>query len=478
MVDEANFLYYHINMRNTKSPNRCQMHFFPETFEDYLPENHLAKFIVNTVAELDLTCIIRTYGKVGASPYDPEMMVALLFYAYTTGVFSSRKIEKGTYESIPIMYITGGLHPDHDTINDFRLRFLPEIKEIFKQILIIAKTIGLLTLGNISIDGTKIKADASKYKNIKYNKITEQEKRLKEEIKKLFEKAEEELRKDNQDVSSDKLLPEIENRREMLKKIEEAKASIEKQAKERYEQEKKEYDEKMQEREQKEKETGKKSRGKPPQKPKETPRDNECYNYTDNQSKIMKAGPSKHWEQAYNGQAAVDVEKKLIVGEDLSNHCNDKNELIPTLNSIPNELGKVKTTSGDAGYYSEENLKACEERNIEAYIPPGRTSSKTTMAELLGEKDDPVGENPTTKDKMDAKLKSEEGREIYSKRMSTSETVFGIIKEVMNFRQFSLRGLLKVKREWTLVCTSYNIKRLHKVILGKDNFVLANWGIR
>jgi len=366
-------------MRKYKSANREQIQLLPTSVQDYLPEDHLARYIVEVLEQLDITSITNKYGLKGSEAYDPALLLALLFYAYSTGIFSSRKIEKATYESIPFMYITGGLHPDHDTINNFRSNFLCELKGIFVQITLIAKEMGFLKLGQVSIDGSKVKANASKHKAMSYGRASELEKELTEEIERLFKMAEQ--AEYGSEISLD-IPEEIKIREKRLEGIKIAQTEIEKRAQERYKQEKIEYDNKMVARAEKEEETGKKPRGTEPKPPDPTPNQKDQYNFTDPESRIMK-GTGKSFEQSYNYQAVVDMDSMLIAGTHVTNHANDKEELGPALESVSAELGKIDKGAADSGYFSEANIKLAESRGIDIYIPPNKVEHNRSLQNRL-----------------------------------------------------------------------------------------------
>lgn len=430
------------------------------TLGEALPEEHLARFIVSVVALLDLSEIYAGYSERGGMPYAPEVLLGLLLYGYATGTFSSRKIERGTYESIPLRYIAGNMHPDHDTINQFRKENLETLKGLFVQVLMLAYVIGYVKLGNISIDGSKLHADASKSKAVSYGRIPQMEKRLQQEIDELFamaEKADNEL-PDDFDIDN-----EIGRRRQKLASLAQAKAILDERARQRHAEEQAEYERKVAERQAKEEQSGKKSRGRPPQPPEPGARDKDQYNFTDPESRIMKNGNNKGFEQAYNAQAAVEHESRLIVGNTLSDHPNDKREGPVTAQAIPAELGRPAAAAMDNGYFGPETIAAFEAMGIEPYIATGRDSHALNLPTLLAGEPEPPPENADHKTKMLYKLRTQAGKAIYKLRKSTVEPVFGIIKEVMGFRQFSLRGLIAAAGEWNLVCLAYNLKRLHLI---------------
>ncbi|KAG8526091.1 uncharacterized protein KY384_000083 [Bacidia gigantensis] len=315
--------------------------------EECLPEDHLARFIVDIVAQLDLEPLYAHYGKRGGQPYAPEILLGLLFYAYATGVFSSRKIEQGTRETAAFRYLAGNLSPDHDTIAAFRKTFLPELSGLFVQILSLAQATGLLKLGNISLDGTKLHAAASKSKAVSYKRLLEIEAKLQAEVAELFALAE---TADLRTVPEGLDAPyEIARRQERLKRLAEAKTLLLARAAEKAAFEQADYDAKMQERAAKEDQTGKKPRGKPPAPPSATPQDGDQYNFTDPDSRIMKNSRDGGFSQQYNAQAVVDHAALLIVGGSLSNHANDQGEVAPTLKTISQELGRPGAAALDTG---------------------------------------------------------------------------------------------------------------------------------
>jgi len=423
-----------------------------------LPEDHLVHFIVFVIAELDLSEIYKKYGSMGAPPYAPEILLALLFYGYATGVFSSRKIEKKCKESIPFLFIAGGHNPDHSTIADFRKNNLEEIKDLFVQILVVAVTLGVLKLEDISIDGSKIHADASKSKAISYKWLLVLETKLQAEIKELFSLDEEAERIPKDMIIED----EIAFRQDRLAHLDKAKTVLKARAELRHHIEKSEYETKLKEREIKEKASGKKVKGKKPKAPVPGPRDKDQYNFTDPESSIMKNSNNKGFDQHYNVQVAVDHSSMLIVGNTLSNHPNDKREAIPTLEAIPTkQIGQPKGAALDNGYYSQANIKAFESQGVEPYIATGREAHHRSWQEYFAEQPAPPAENASAKEKMAYKLKTDIGQAIYRLRKSTVEPVIGIVKEVLGFRQFSLRGLTKTAGEWNLVCLAFNLKRMH-----------------
>ena len=426
---------------------------------DCLPPDHLARFVVDLVAQLDLEPLYARYGKRGGAPYAPEILLGLLVYAYATGVFSSRKIEQGTRETAAFRYLAGNLSPDHDTIAAFRKNFLPQLQELFVQILSLAQETGLLKLGNISLDGTKIHADASKSKAVSYKRLLEIEAKLQAEVAELFALAE---AADTRSVPEGMDAPyEIARRHERLKRLAEAKLVLEARAAQRAALEQGDYDAKLAEREERERQTGNKPRGKPPTPPSNAPRDKDQYNFTDPDSRVMKNSRDDGFSQQYNAQVAVEQDALLIVGASLSNHANDQGEVAPTLAAIPIQLGKPAACALDTGYFSETNLAVLAKAGIEAYIATGRDPHNAGWQAHFAEAGEPPPPEASPREKMAYKLRTAAGKAVYRRRKCTVEPVFGLIKAVMGFRQFSLRGLQNATGEWWLICLAFNVRRLH-----------------
>lgn len=444
---------------NFISANRHQQYLFPPSIQDWLPQEHLARFVVDVVSQLNLRTISEAYAGRGSKAYHPEVLLSLLFYGYATGVYSSRKIEQSTYDSVAFRFISANTHPDHDTIATFRKRFLDQLQPIFVQILMLAREMGLLQLGKVSLDGTKVKANASKHHALSWGHACKIEQQLQAEVQELMRLAE---KADSEETSDGMNIPEeLSRRQDRLAAIAEAKEKIEQRASERHAQEKRAYDEKVAVRRAKAEKNGKKPRGRDPKPPTPGPRRKDQVNLTDEESRIMPLS-GKGFEQAYNAQAAVDVDTMIIVGSHISQSPNDKQEIVPTLSaldSLPEELGKVEDILADAGYYSDANVSACDYAGIEAFIPPGREKHNRSLFERFA-KPEPLPANADPISKMRHKLKTDAGRDLYAKRKSTVEPVFGIIKHVMRFRQFLLRGFEAVTGEWTLVAMAWNIKRM------------------
>jgi transposase len=449
--------------RKFKTPNYEKTLDLQISLREVLPSDHLARFIVDVVAQLDLSEIYKQYGEKGAPPYAPEVLLGLLFYGYATGVFSSRQIERATYEVIPFRFIAGDMHPDHDTIAYFRQRFLAELRELFVQILLIAQAMGHLQLGNVSLDGSKIHADASKSKAISYKRLLAIEAYLQAEVNELFILAE---AADGGQLPAEMSIPdEIERRQQQLARLAEAKQVLEARAQARYQAEMADYEAKMEAREEKAAKRGRKPPGRPPQPPTPGPRDKDQYNFTDPASRLMKNANNSGFDQHYNAQVVVEHDSRLVVGNWLCEHTNDKQAALPTIDTVPSQLGQPQAANLDTGYFSENNIAGLQERGIEPYIATGRSPHHQGWRAYFMDKPDPLSCDASVKEHMAYKLRTEIGKALYRLRKSTVEPVIGIIKEVLGFRQFSLRGLFPASGEWTLVCLAYNLKRLHTLQL-------------
>jgi len=377
-------------------------------------------------------------ARAGASRTRPRLCWDCSSYGDATGVFSSRKIERATHESAPFRFIAGNLHPDHDTLATFRKTFLPHLQDLFVQVLLIAQEVGVLQLGRISLDGSKVHAAASKSKAVSYQRLREIEKQLQAEVAELFalgEQADQGKLPDGLVVSDELAL-----RQARLARLAEAKAVLEARAKERDAAEQAEYQAKVREREEKARKGGGKPRGKPPTPPTAGLRAKDQYNFTDPDSRIMKNSTNQGFDQDYNAQVAVDQASFLIVGESLSNHPTDQAEAVPTVDSIPPELGRPDAAALDAGFFSRTNIAALESRGIDPYIATGRDTHHQSWPERFAAEPAPPPADTSPKVQMAYKLKTEIGRAIYAARKQTVEPVIGIIKEVLGFRQFSLRG--------------------------------------
>ena len=445
--------------------DRETLFLLPPSVQDWLPKGHLARFVVDVVEQLDLRSLKASYSGRGSQPYNPEMLVALLFYGYSTGVFSSRKLERSTYDSVAFRYIAANSHPDHDTIASFRRRFLPELKGLFVKILMIAHEMEVLKLGAVSLDGTKVKANASKHKALSYEHANKLETQIKAEVAELLKKAD---AADHADIPDGMSIPEeLERRTDRLAAIAAAKTEIERRAAERHASEQAAYEKKVAERTEQEQKTGKKSRGKKPKPPTAGPTAKDQVNLNDSESRIMPTSGGG-FEQAYNAQAGVDTKTMLIVASHVTQHANDKLEVTPALENIaalPETLGTVTEFIADCGYFSEANVAACEQKKITPYIAVDRQNHNQPLWDRFREAP-PLPDEADSVTRMKHRLKTVAGKTVYAARKRTIEPVFGIIKSVMGFRSFLLRGFETVQGEWDLVCIAWNIKRLH--ILAKS----------
>ena len=439
--------------------DRDSEYLFPPSVQDWLPETHLARYIANVIESLDLTDIERAYAGRGSDAYHPASLMSLLIYGYATGVFSSRRIEMATYDSVAFRYLACNRHPDHDTLATFRRRFLESFKNLFVQVLAIAQANQLSQFGTVSLDGTKIHANASRHSALSYGHAEQIEAQLHKEVQELLALAE---TADRNDLPEGLAVPaEIARREDQLSAIAAAKAKIEARAQARYEKEKAEFDAKMKAREAKTAKTSKKARGKPPTPPSSTPRAEDQINLTDDESRIMKVAGGG-FDQCYNAQAMVDTETMLVVVAEVTQAANDKQQVEPMLKklqALPEGLNAPTRLLADTGYYSEANVAACREAKIAPLIAVRREDHHPHWRERFTEPE-PLAAEASAVDTMRHTLKTRAGKKAYGLRKQTVEPVFGIIKSVMKFRQFTLRGLINVKSEWTLVCLAWNLKRM------------------
>jgi transposase len=432
----------------------------PPALRDWLPSDHLVLFVMDLVRELDLSEIYASYdgSKGGKPPYHPTMMTTLLLYSYCVGVFSSRKIEKACYEQIPFRVLTADQHPDHDTIAAFRRRHLKALSSLFVQVLRLCQKAGLVKLGHVSLDGTKVKANASKHKAMSYARMEKSAKELQADVARLLSEAQEvDEQEDNlygRGKRGDELPEDLRFKESRLRKIREAMKSLEVEAKQKAEQErearKKQEDALAQK--------GQKRKGKKRRDPSDKPDGKAQRNFTDPESRIMKDGASKSFEQCYNCQAAAD-ESQVIVATGVTQEANDKQQVKPMIEAIKVNLdGQVpEKMTKDSGYFSEKNVLYLQKEKIDAYVavdrhkhgqmPPGPPRGR-------------IPKEMTIKERMARKLRTKKGQGIYKKRKEIIEPVFGQIKEVRGFRRFHLRGLEAVTGEWDLVCLTHNVLKL------------------
>jgi len=440
-----------------------QLLLLPPDMRQWLPEDDLAYFIMDVVNQLDLSAIHQSYdgSKGGQPPFDPRMMTSLLLYAYCVGIPSSRKIEKATYHQIPFRVITADQHPDHDTIAEFRKRHIKTVSGLFVQALLLCRQVGLAKLGHVSLDGTKVKANASKHKAMSYGRMEKKAEELEAEVKRLLSEAQ--AVDDAEDAiygkgkHGDELPEELRFKQDRLKKIKEAMKSLEAESKA-------EADAKREEirlKEQSLEKEGKKRKGKKPKGPGDKPEPKAQRNFTDPESRIMKDGASKSFEQAYNCQAAVDEESQIIVATNVTQQPNDKRQLEPLVEEIKkNTEGETpEKISADSGYFSEANVDYLEGESVDGYIATNRQKhGETPELAACGR----IPKDATKQERMSRKLRTKKGRETYSKRKQIVEPVFGQIKEARGFRRFLLRGLENVSAEWDLICLTHNLLKLFR----------------
>ena len=450
-------------MSNFRPVDRQTGFLLPPSVDEWLPEKHLARFVVEVIDGLDLRVMRGSYRGSGSASYPPSLLLGILVYGYATGVFSSRKLERASYDSVAFRFIAANQHPDHDTIAAFRRRFLQEIEGLFVQVLAVAREMGVLRMGTVALDGTKIHANASRHSALSYEHAGKIEAQRKAEVAELLAKAEAADRADLPDGLS--IPDELARREERLAKLAEARAKIEARARERFERERAEHQAKLAARDAKAAATGRKPRGKPPQPPVEGPLPTDQINLTDEQSRIMPVAGGG-FEQCYNAQAVVAAGSLLVVAADVVQAPNDKRQLAPMLDklaALPADLGQPETLLADTGYFSAANVETCQAAGIAPLIAPGREGHHPSLSERFAAAP-PAPENPTPVEAMAHRLKTPEGKKLYAQRKHTPEPVFGIIKSVLGFRQFLLRGLDHVRGEWNLVTMAWNLKRMFALI--------------
>ena len=439
----------------------------PPDMRDWLPAYHMVNFIIDAVETVGLQGFQVNHRGSGSEQYPPSIMLSLLIYCYATGRMSSRQIEEASYSDLAVRYICGGSHhPDHDTICKFRVENRELFSECFVKVLALAHELGAFKkVGGISVDGTKIQANASKHSAVSYKRAGEMIEQLGLEVEELLQKAED---ADSTPLNDGLSIPEeILLRSDRKEKLEHARKIIEERFLEKRKEREEEYTAKLKKREDQRKE-GKKPRGRPPTPPKSTPENKAQYNFTDPESRIMKAGNGSHVDQSYNAQAAVDIEGSyLILGKDVTTQANDKQQLAGVVATVDSDVRKVREVLVDNGYFSELAVEKVESNGGPiVYAAIGKQSHRKTVKDLEKKDDPPPPESATMKEKMLHRISTKMGKEKYKLRKQTVEPVFGIIKEVMGFRRFHLRGLEKVKLEWDLVTLSYNMKRLYRMVGG------------
>lgn len=460
--------------KNFRTCDLDQPFLLPPSLQDWLPESHLARFIAELVPGLDLSKIYGFYGRRdgrGKAAYHPVMMVRVLVYGYCVGVMSSRRIERASYDDIAFRYLCADQHPDHDTIAAFRQQHLPVLAQLFTQILQLCNKAGLVKLGHVAIDGTKVQANASKHKAMSYDRMEEKEKQLKAEVEKLLaQAAETDTAEDalyGKGNRGDELTGELARRESRLKKIAEAKAALEQEARERAEAAKKVAEDKLEERRKKEEARGKKFGGRPPQIPnpeQARPEAQAQRNFTDPESRIMPDGAHKGaFMQAYNAQIAVDSAAQIIVAAELTQESNDKQQLAPMLERVEQNLGaKPEAVSADAGYCSEAQLTDKRVEGIELYVATGKQKHGLPEPGDVVPRGELAVASDSAVERMKQKLRTEPGRAVYKMRKAIVEPVFGQIKAARGIRAFLLRGLVKVSAEWKLICAAHNVLKMFR----------------
>ena len=438
--------------------------FLPCDLREWVPDNHIVHFILDAVEQIPTAHFQVNDRGTGSEQYPPTLMLALLIYCYATGRFGSRTIEAATHSDVAVRYLCANLHPDHFSICEFRVAHAAAFRAAFVSVLQLAQQLRLTKVGAVSVDGTKIQANASKHAAVSYQRAGEMIAQLELEVKELMERAEQAEAKEAKETLD--IPAELARREQRVAALQQARQVIEQRAKEMAAAQQDEYKAKQAKR-QAQRAAGQKPRGPEPTPPSQTPEAKAQYNFTDPESRIMKAGNGSHFEQAYNAQASVD-EQMVIVGERVSVAPNDKEELAPTVAAIsPVVAPEVKAVLVDNGFYSEEAVAAVEQKpegaptGVTVYAAVGKHSHHKTVADLLPQPEPAaLGPEASAKEVMARRLKTAEGKMLYKLRKQTVEPVFGIIKEVMGFRRFLLRGRTKVGLEWTLVCVSYNLKRI------------------
>jgi transposase len=429
-----------------------QMFLLPPSLRDWLPENHLAYFVSDVIDQLDLSAIESVYEKDdrGQPPYHPRMMTKILVYAYCVGVFSSRKIQKRLFEDVAFRVLAAGNEPDFRTISDFRKLHLDALQGLFEQVLKLALTAGAIKLGRVALDGSKIKANASKHKAMSYKRMKEEERTLRAEVRQLLSQAkaadDEEDARYGKNKKGDELPEELSRRESRLRRIREAKRVLEQRAREETEQanKNKEIEPKAAEAEE------------------AVPEDKAQYNFTDPESRIMKGADG--FVQAYNAQIVVEEGCQLIVAQGVTQEANDKKQTIPMVEAIQEQAEQMPNQLlADSGYCSDENLKILEDKPIDVYIATGRQKHRKRAGPC---KRGPLPQGATRVDKMARKLQKKAGATFYAARKAIVEPVFGQIKQARGFRQFLTRGIKKVRGEWALVCATHNILKMYRLCYG------------
>ena len=467
-------------MRTFKPYDLDQPYLLPPDLRSWLPEGHLALFVSDVVDALALSSILDSYERGdgrGFPPYHPVMMVKLLVYGYCTGKVSSRKLERATWEDVAFRVLAGNQQPDHDSIAEFRRRHLEALAGLFVQVLKLCQQAGLVRLGHVSVDGSKVKANASRHKAMSYQRLTETEARLLKEVEALLAEAEVIDRAEDAQYGKskrgDELPEELMRRETRLKKIREAKAALEEEAKAKAEAAAEEARQRIAARESQEAKTGKKIGGVPPHIPdpeQAVPVPKAQKNFTDSESRIMLDGATKSFVQAYNAQIAVDAQAQIIVAADVTQDAVDNRQLVPLLLAVEANIGRLPDiATADNGYFDPKAITDERLAGVDLYVatarerkpsqPVGHTTAPTiAVASSPAQPTAPV----TVVQQMREKLATDGGRAIYKQRKCIPEPVFGQIKEARGFRRFSFRGLAKATAEWTVVALTHNLLKLFR----------------
>jgi len=430
-----------------------------QTISDLLPAAHPARQLVAFLETVDLAPLYRLYLPAGAPPIDPRLLLGLWLYGYMTGQVSSRQLERATSEQVPCVYLAAGTHPDHSTLAEFRTLVFAFLPDLFAQLLTQAQADGHLTMAAVSHDGTKVHADASKHQAVSYQRAGELIHELQEQIEDLLHRAQHAPASLPADMT---LAEEIATRRARIARLQEARAVLEARADERYAAELAAHEERLAARAERERVTGKQPRGKPPAPPTPGAKPTDQYNFTDPDSRIMKNSANSGFDQHYNGQVTVEHASRLIVGCHVAPQASDRPLAAPTFDTIPATLGTPQAACLDSGFWSPTTAEELAQRGITPYIATGKTTHGLTWHRYYRTTPDapPPATDASPKAHMAYRLQTAAGQALYRLRKSTVEPVIGILKEVLGFRQFSVRGLANVQGEWQLLCLAYNLKRL------------------
>lgn len=434
----------------------------PASLEDWLPEGHLARFVSEVVEELDLSEVYASYQDDGRGPagYHPLLMTRVLVYGYCPGKVSSRRIERACWEEVAFRYLAANQQADHDTIATFRRRHLAALAGLFVQVLRLCQKAGLVKLGQVAIEGTKLQANASRYQNQSYEKLGEEERRLREQVEQILEEAERvDAAEDAQygrGRRGDERPAELASRESRLKKIRQAQASLEREAREQAERKRKEAEQAWAERQHRAEPSGRRPSGRRPKRPdpeQARPKPGTAGNATDPDSRLMKSNASRSFVQAYNAQAAVDGDQQIIVAAEVVQDRCDRHQLVPLIEQVQRNTGQApEKVTADTDYYRPRPVQQAQGLGVEVYVKPDRPppSAQGPPAQ------------PTVAEGLRQKLRTPEGSAIYRKRRETVEPVFGQIKQARGFRSFLFRGLVKVRAEWKLICLTHNLLKLYR----------------